>query len=112
MTRLALLAAAMLLGACAGTHPTTPTRAEIEARGAVLAQNQCSACHAVGRTGDSPAPEAPPFRALSPQYRVATLEQALKEGISAGHPAMPTFHYTTADADALIAYLQSIQERP
>lgn len=112
MFRFAPLAALLLLAACAATHQAPPTRAEIEARGATLAQSQCSSCHAVGRTGDSPAPEAPPFRALSPHYRVATLEQALKEGISAGHPAMPTFHYTSADADALIAYLQSIQEHP
>ena len=110
MHRPVLLAITLLLSACAAAPHASPTRADIEARGAALAQSQCSSCHAIGHSGDSPAPEAPPFRTLSRHYRVATLEQALTQGISAGHPAMPTFQYAPADVDAIVAYLQSIQD--
>ena len=60
----------------------------------------------------APAPEAPPFRTLSRNYRVDTLEEALAEGISVGHPAMPQFQFPPEDVNALVTYLQSVQERP
>lgn len=102
-----LLAATALLtsAACAssGEH-TSPTL-----RGHALAVQSCSSCHAVGRSGASPAPEAPPFRTLSRNYRVDMLQEALAEGISVGHPAMPEFQFSPDDVDALIAYLETIQ---
>lgn len=82
------------------------------ARGQAIAETNCGSCHAVGTSGESPAPEAPPFRTLSRNYRVDTLEEALAEGISVGHPAMPQFAFEPEDVDALVAYLQSIQEEP
>ena len=82
------------------------------ARGRDLAAAQCAVCHAIARTGDSPRRDAPPFRRLSRNYRVADLEEALAEGISVGHPAMPQFAFAPEDVDALIGYLQSIQEAP
>ncbi|MCA8887145.1 MAG: cytochrome c [Hyphomonadaceae bacterium] len=101
---LALLIVAFL-AACASHEPL---RAPTE-RGRTLAQQHCSSCHAIGPTGESNAPEAPPFRTLSANYRVDTLEAALAEGISVGHPAMPQFEFAPEDVDALVAYLQSIQ---
>lgn len=103
-----LIVAAALLSACAGRPEASPQIA----RGAELAQSQCGACHATGGVGESPAPEAPPFRTLSRNYRVASLEEALAEGISVGHPAMPPFAFPPEDVDALIAHLESIQEEP
>jgi cytochrome c len=108
MKRMALAWALLSLGACATGEPTAMT--EI-ARGHALAQTQCAACHATGLYDESRAPEAPAFRRLSETYRVANLEEALAEGISVGHPAMPAFVFAPEDADALIAYLQSIQDR-
>lgn len=81
-------------------------------RGQTLAESNCGSCHAVGTSGESLAPEAPAFRTLSRNYRVDTLEEALAEGISVGHPAMPQFAFAPDDVDALVAYLQSIQEAP
>jgi hypothetical protein len=49
---------------------------------------------------------------LSANYRVDTLEEALAEGISVGHPAMPQFAFAPEEVDALIAYLDSIQTPP
>lgn len=99
------LIAFTFLAACASLEPPpAPTE-----RGRAIAQQNCSSCHAIGATGESTAPEAPPFRTLSANYRVETLEEALAEGISVGHPAMPQFEFAPDDVDALIAYLQSIQ---
>lgn len=107
-TILALLAL-VTISACA-TDGAPDTRAQ-QARGRALAETHCSSCHAVGRRGESPAPEAPPFRHLSRNYRVDTLQEALAEGISVGHPAMPQFQFHPEDADAVVVYLESIQDR-
>jgi mono/diheme cytochrome c family protein len=109
MKHLVIMLGLVGLAACAtgGTAGVTRT-----ARGHALAETQCGACHATGHFDESRAPEAPPLRLLSLNYRVANLEEALAEGISVGHPAMPAFTFEPEDVDALIAYLQSIQERP
>lgn len=101
-----LLASVCFATACA----TQPSERSAIARGREIAQTNCSTCHAVGRSGESPFPEAPPFRALSTNYRVASLEEALAEGISVGHPAMPEFQFAPDDVHALVAYLQSVQD--
>lgn len=102
------LVALLLLGACASQPDASAPNAE--ARGQTLVAQNCASCHAIGRSGESPAPEAPPFRTLSQNYRVNTLEEALAQGISVGHPAMPNFEFSPNDVDAVIAYLESIQE--
>lgn len=56
-----------------------------------LAEANCSRCHAVGRTGESPLPIAPPFRTLHTRYPVENLAEAFAEGIVVGHPTMPEF---------------------
>lgn len=101
-------AAVFCIAACASHAPLSPPAD----RGRELAQQHCSSCHATEVSGESAAPEAPPFRTLSANYRVDTLEEALAEGISVGHPAMPQFEFGPDDVDALIAYLRSIQASP
>lgn len=105
-----ILALVVLLAGCASDQraESAPTFA----RGRAIAQTQCGSCHAIGSSGESALPEAPPFRQLSRHYRLATLEEALGEGISVGHPAMPEFQFDPDDVDALIAYLNAIQETP
>ncbi|MET0539497.1 MAG: hypothetical protein ABWZ64_16405 [Xanthobacteraceae bacterium] len=66
---------------------------------------------AVGRTGSSPRPEAPAFRLLSRKYPIEGLAESLAEGISVGHADMPEFVFEAKDVAAIIAYLNSIQER-
>jgi cytochrome c len=58
------------------------------ARGEVLLRENCSRCHSIGKTGDSPHTEAPPFRNLSSKYPVEDLAESLAEGIVSGHPDM------------------------
>ena len=81
-------------------------------KGRVLVEQNCSRCHAIGKEGASPHPEAPPFRTLSNRYPIEDLSESLAEGIVSGHPDMPIFVFSPADVEAIIEYLNSIQERP
>jgi cytochrome c len=80
-------------------------------RGEALLTANCARCHAVGRTGESVHPDAPPFRTLSRKYKIEGLAEALAEGIFTGHPDMPEFVFEPDEVGAIIDYLQSIQQR-
>ena len=72
----------MLVLASAPTMAETPQQ-----RGEVLARGMCSACHAVGKTGDSRHPDAPRFRNLDDQTNLAKLSGRLQGGLLTGHGA-------------------------
>jgi mono/diheme cytochrome c family protein len=75
-------------------------------RGEALLAGNCARC-----TGTSPHPQAPPFRTLSRKYPVAGLAEALAEGLFVGHPDMPEFVFEADEVGAILAYLESIQDR-
>jgi cytochrome c len=80
--------------------------------GRTFAEANCSRCHAVGETGDSPYAPAPPFRTLSERYPIENLAEALAEGIGVTHGGdvqMPEFVLTPEEIDNLLAYLESLQ---
>lgn len=104
---LAAATCAGLLAACSSTPEDGPTAAAV--RGEEMATQMCSTCHAVGRSGDSPHPDAVLFRDISRQYDVGALEEALAEGIAVGHPDMPGFELDPDEIDALLQYIGSIQ---
>jgi cytochrome c len=81
------------------------------ARGEALVHTNCSPCHAIGPTGDSPHPDAPPLRTLSERYPIEDLAEALAEGISTGHPDMPEFVAAPDQIAAIIAYIGSLQSK-
>jgi cytochrome c len=102
--------AALILGvlAAAVAHAEEPDPAV--ARGGAFAEQNCGLCHAIGPSGESPNPKAPPFRALHERYPVEHLSEALAEGIRTGHPEMPQFdELDTGQIDDLIAYLKSLE---
>ena len=116
---LAAAAAAAALAACAA-FPDAPSSseapearagasAESVMRGQGLAQTRCAACHATGLTGASPMPEAPPFRDLHTRYPVRFLQEALAEGLTTAHPAMPQVELQSDEIRDLIAYLESLE---
>ena len=111
MKRLLLALMAVGLAACAGAHQAAPEdpAAAIAADGRDIAEAQCAGCHAVGAYGESPNRAAPVFRHVLARYRPEVLEEELIAGIQVAHP-MPEFHFNPQGADALIAYLQSIQQ--
>ncbi|WP_315703274.1 MULTISPECIES: cytochrome c [unclassified Bradyrhizobium] len=84
-----------------------------QARGKALLQTLCSRCHAVGQTGASPHPDAPPFRTFGdPKLYDEDFAQRLQSGLSTIHPDMPTFQFDRADAEAVLNYLKAIQVHP
>jgi cytochrome c len=83
----------------------------LEGRGEGLLTSNCARCHAIGRIGNSTHPEAPPFRTLGQRYPIEVLAEALAEGLSSGHPDMPEFRFEIDEVDAILAYLESIQEK-
>jgi mono/diheme cytochrome c family protein len=106
----ALLAACLSLGLW--VSPAQAVEKDLTTKGEALVRENCSRCHAIGKEGVSPHPEAPPFRTLSSKYPVEDLAESLAEGIVSGHPDMPIFAFSPHDVEAIIEYLTSIQEQP
>lgn len=112
---LAILAFGLLAGCASDPSPVaadpvyaTPTQI---ARGQVMAQQKCGACHAVGLRDESAISTAPEFRTLGRRYPVSDLGEALAEGIVTGHPSMPDWVLTRDEIVELLGYMQSIQTR-
>ena len=107
----------MVLGAAIpllGVHAVSGGAAEkgMIDKGQALVEANCARCHAIGKEGESPHKDAPPFRILSSKYPVADLAESLAEGIFSGHPDMPIFVFSPTDVEAIIQYLESIQDTP
>ena len=78
-------------------------------RGKALVDSMCTACHATGRNGESPQAGAPAFRILDSRTDLDGFAERLRQGVTSGHPEMPTYRFSREDAQALVAYLRSIQ---
>lgn len=104
--------AAVLVGSTAllaAALPATAADKTLADKGEVLVRENCSRCHAVGKEGQSPHKDAPPFRTLSSKYPIEDLGESLAEGIVSGHPDMPIFAFSPHDVEAILEYLESIQ---
>lgn len=101
--------AALLIASAVSANAAEKTLID---KGEVLVKENCSRCHAIGKEGDSPHKEAPPFRTLAKNYPIEDLAESLAEGIVSGHPDMPIFVFGPQDVAAIIQYLESIQEQP
>ncbi len=91
---------------------TAPASADEQSvrRGRAIAVTKCSYCHSIERAGRSPRTAAPPFRTLHKRYPVETLEDALAEGMSTGHPRMPEFRLEPDQVgDFIISFLKSLE---
>ena len=111
LTTLVLLAAVPGLAAITQRAAAQDAVALQLQRGEALLTTNCAACHAVGKSGDSPRADAPTFRTLSQKYPIETLAESLAEGLFTGHPDMPEFVFEAPDVGAILAYLESVQER-
>ena len=106
IVRLAIL---LLLLATSSGLAEDVSPSPLEERGRVLAVSMCSQCHAIGKSGESPHAGAPAFRALERRVDLDSFMERLREGLTVGHPDMPTFRFTREDARAFLLYLRSIQ---
>lgn len=112
---LVVFAAMACLGACSASQGAPPRAEPLTmadaAEGRRLAETYCATCHAIGAEGVSPHEMAPPFRTLSRNYPISSLEEAFAEGALVGHPDMPAFRLEPRQIDALIAYITTVQEQ-
>ena len=81
----------------------------LQQRGRVLARGLCGGCHATGKVGESSHVAAPPFRWLDRQLDLDKFSRRLREGLLGTHRDMPMFRFSRDDADALVAYLRTLQ---
>jgi cytochrome c len=81
------------------------------AAGHKLAEKYCARCHAIGETGLSPHAAAPLFRAIAAKGHVDDLQEALAEGIMAGHQDMPEFEFQPQEIVDFLAYLKGLAPR-
>lgn len=88
----------------------TPASAQSAKRGLALAQQNCAACHAIGRKGASTMRKAVPLRNLAARYPLEQLEEAFAEGVMVTHKgqAMPAFEMNPTQIADLLAYIRSV----
>ncbi len=80
------------------------------AGGKAFAQANCSHCHSIDKFTPSSLAIAPPFRTLHERYPVESLEEALGEGITTGHPSMPEFKLDPGQVGDFISFLKSLEQ--
>jgi mono/diheme cytochrome c family protein len=104
-------AAALCVSAFCASAPAIAAADDAVAQGEAILQKNCSRCHAIGTTGKSTHPQAPPFRDVVTRYPVEDLEESLAEGIVSGHPDMPEFTFTPDEINAIVAYLNDLKAK-
>lgn len=102
---LAAFAAALLVAGLADAGAQEPA-----ARGRALLKEYCANCHAIDRLDTSPHRAAPPFRVIGESFDLDRFARQLRRGLASSHPDMPEFHFNGDDADAIVAYLRTIQQ--
>jgi mono/diheme cytochrome c family protein len=80
--------------------------------GKALLEKLCARCHAVGISGRSPHPYAPPFRSFGEtKLYDEDFGRRLQDGLFTTHLDMPTFHFSRDDAGAVLNYLRALHDR-
>lgn len=95
-----------IAGPDAGGAPLSPS-AE---RGQRLAQARCAGCHAVG-LDENPAASGPRFRDLRMRYNALSLQRRFAEISEHGAGEMPPIQIGASDAEDLVAYFESLDDR-
>lgn len=102
--RITLSAALLLLA----TPALAQDDAALIATGRKLAEINCTRCHNIEATGESPLTDAPPFREIALNYDHMELLDGFMEGLAVRHPLMPDWDVTEPQADALAAFVMSL----
>lgn len=80
-----------------------------EQRGKAYAVRNCAGCHSIDRRTPSRMKAALPFRTLHTRYPIESLAEALAEGITTGHPAMPEVELQPDRIHDLLSYLKTLE---
>lgn len=78
------------------------------ADGQRIAQRECASCHSIDATSVSPIQSAPPLRDVLAMNDPDFLAYRFIDAMRIGHDEMPLFDFDIRSADALIAYIKSI----
>lgn len=110
MKRIALLCLALGATACQPLAPAAPVLSGRPAEGLAFAQASCSGCHAVGRYGESPNPNSPPFARVVNQDGLTS--QSLSSWLRNAHnyPQEMKFDLAGREVDDLVAYLLTLRD--
>lgn len=92
-------------------EPTAPDASASIGRGLQLAERNCSQCHAIGMSGESPNAMAPAFRELHRRYPAGSLEEAFGKGLLTHTAAMPKIRLSPAETADLVAYFKAMRDR-
>ncbi len=76
--------------------------------GKMLLQKNCSRCHSIEATGQSPLAQAPPLREVYLKYPIEQLEYGFAEGMGSKHQEMPQIQFSSEQVSAILNYLGSI----
>ena len=76
--------------------------------GKALAERNCSACHAIGTSLESPNVKAPAFREIRKRHTMISLRGPITRAIAAPHEEMPNFAISDQQIDTIIAYINSL----
>jgi mono/diheme cytochrome c family protein len=79
--------------------------------GRQLAEINCTKCHALDQTSESPLTDAPPFREVALNYTVEELTDGFLEGLAVRHPLMPDWEMTEKQAEDLTAFIMSLRPK-
>lgn len=99
----------LTLMALAGAWPACADPAQVE-RGFRLAKANCTPCHAIGSSGDSPNAFAPRFRELSQREPGLSMEEIFAKALLVGHPDMPNFGMRGNEQDDILAYIATVRQ--
>ena len=89
----------------AGTASTESD--QLVRQGKQVAEKSCGRCHAVGAKDVSRDKNATEFRNLSRRHPNLTLRAPIERAIAVTHDAMPSFNLSSAEIEAIIAYIGS-----
>lgn len=100
---------ALSLAACQSVPPDEQAAPANSAYGLLIAQNSCGGCHAAGRTGSSPNPDAPPFVTIA--NREGLTPEALATWLRDIHhyPTEMGFVLERNQVEALVAYMMTLR---
>jgi mono/diheme cytochrome c family protein len=110
--RLAPICLALLLQLSPGIAWGAPaSKSKLAAQGKAILQEKCGRCHAIGRTGASPLPLAPPMREIYARFLPRELQAELSEGMVSRHKEMPQIEFSDEDVYAILTYLHALSIR-
>lgn len=80
------------------------------ARGKALVRQDCASCHAVEPGGTSPNAKAPTFAAVANEP--SATPYSLHVFLQTTHATMPNFVINSDDIDDIVAYIESLKQKP